>query len=186
MKNIVKQVFHSLFSACCLSAIMAESGVVADRCIRRYDTESWPLLPSFPGIATNWTPILPASLLQSSGISTNREIHASGSVSLMFVFSSAPDMDFDLRTFEAEDFASSKRALMTELGGLETTVPLPRGTNGLERLGDVCYGVLDSPSLVLFVRNNVFVSCFSRLSPETVTNLLFGLDRQIVDALQNP
>lgn len=66
---------------------------------------------------------------------------------------------------------------------MQSTIPMSRGTNGLERLGDICYADLAQPSFVVFVRNNVFVSCFSSIDENTLTNLLFFLDEQILASL---
>ena len=163
--------------------IAKSSGVEGNRAARRYVAASWPEDSVFAGVVSNWIPVIPESLLENASVCTNREQTASYT-STMLDWEMSPFVEkLDLRCFESPDFTSSKQALLIELGGMQSTIPMSRGTNGLERLGDICYADLAQPSFVVFVRNNVFVSCFSSIDENTLTNLLFFLDEQILASL---
>lgn len=150
---------------------------------RRYHPETWPEQPSVSGVATNWFPSFPDWLVESSSIVTNVENNTNFT---SFRFNGRDRNrreNLRLRLSQREDFSAARNGLLETLGGMESTISLPSGTNGLECLGDICYASLAQPSFVLFVRNNVFVSCYARLDENSLTNLLFSLDQQVLESL---
>ena len=151
----------------------------------RYHPETWPEQPSVPGAVTNWFPALPNWLVDSSTIVTNVD---SGTNFKSFRLSGRDETHKEilrLRMSQREDFVDARNGLLETLGGMESTISMPRGTNGLEHLGDICYANGSHPAFVLFVRNNMFVSCYSSIEETSLTNLLFSLDGQILDNLHS-
>ena len=173
-----------VLAGCLLSEDSHAQDILANRAMRRYDVMTWPTSPAVSGVVSNWIPALSGDLLENSSVCTNREQTASFT-STMFEWEDSPSIEkLDLRFFVSSDFPSAKHALLMELGGMESTIPMSRGTNGLERLGDICYADLNQPAFVTFVRNNMFVSCCASLDETSLTNLLFSLDEQILASLK--
>lgn len=152
----------------------------------RYRADSdWPQSPSVPGVVENWTPMLGGVPGDGVEVGTNR-IDSSENTALLLDWTDRAGAAFDLRTCVCPDFPSAKTELLRKLGMMQSTATMPAGTNGLDRLGDICLARIGDPVRVFFVRNNVVVSLWTDADGAAATNLLFNLDAQIVDALENP
>ncbi len=174
----------ALFALCVVSIVLFAKPSFAqdyfiEKAARRYQASGWPMSSSQNGMVHHWVPTIPSFVLENAVVVTNLEENEMFERASFSWESSCMGEKLDLRMLVTPDFLTAKQALLTELGGMQSTMMLPRGTNELDHLGDICYGKLSSLSLVFFVRNNVFISCCSTFNHSSITNLLTSLDDQI-------
>ena len=174
----------ALFALSVVSIVLfAKPGFAQDyfieKAARRYQASDWPMSSSQNGTVHHWVPTIPPYILENAVVVTNLEENETFERARFSWESSSLGEKLDLCVLVTADFQIAKQALLTELGGMQSTMMLPIGTNELDHLGDICYGKLSSFSLVFFVRNNVFISCSSTFNHSSITNLLTSLDDQI-------
>ena len=119
-----------------------------ERASRRYQASDWPVSSSQIGTVHHWVPTIPPFVLENSVVVTNLEESETFERARFAWKSSSIGEKLDLCVLVTSDFQTAKQALLTELGGMQSTTMLPRGTNDLDHLGDICYGKLSSFSLV--------------------------------------
>lgn len=170
---------------CAIIGLPAESYAdYAEFAATQYLVELWPNIPSHTGQVVDWVPSLEMWSGEGRTIVTNW-ISAKGAHIGCFDLVREDGLTMDLRTYSCSTFHQAKEFMLEDLGMMQSTVPLQSGTNGLDRLGDICYADLSSKPLVLFIRNNVFVSCLSSFDNTELTNLLFSTDSQIISNLMS-
>ena len=153
---------------------------------QRYETASWATEPAKSGIVSNWNPVVPSQFLLNSSVTTNLDYDIDYSFREYVWNSSSDESPLRLRVFSVTSFDVAKKLLLETLGSMTSTIALPQGTNSLPNLGDICLGDASNPDLILFVRNNIFVSAFSSPGNHSVTNILYALDGQITNSLSAP
>lgn len=173
----------------CLCGIVASGDEVSnvERAVRCYGADAWPTNSVVPGAVGTWEPILPEAVVNGREVSTNRLSSSDYETTQFSCFPNGSILSggFDFRITRWNDFGGAKTGLLSRLGGMESPILVPSGTNGLEVVGDICFAKENDtlPSVALFVRNNISVFCYTTIGHDMLTNLLQSIDGQILDNL---
>lgn len=161
-------------------------GVHSHIAMIHYPVATWASAPRIAGTIHDFLPIFPEEFIRGAISTTNTSTYVDGDV-VHISIDHLQGVHSELCIQEFSNFAAAKMALLEELGSMQSTILMPMGTNGLETVGDICLSdaTPSSSGLTLFVRNNIVVSCDTAVSYETMTNLLFTLDSQIVYSVTN-